>query len=31
VTAREQHQAAIIEAGPLAIETQLSVEIATPD
>jgi len=31
VTAREQHQAAIIEGRPLAIETQLSVEIATPD
>src|SRR5438876_8341453 len=31
VTAREQHQATIIEGGPLAIETQLSVEIATPD
>ena len=31
VTAREQHQATIIEGRPLAIETQLSVEIATPD
>ena len=30
VTAREKHQPTIIEGGPLAIETQLSVEIATP-
>jgi ribonuclease HII len=30
VTARERHQATIIEGGPLAIETQLSVEIAAP-
>jgi ribonuclease HII len=30
VTARERHQVTPIEGGPLAIETQLSVEIATP-
>jgi ribonuclease HII len=29
VTARERHQVTPIEGGPLAIETQLSVEIAT--
>src|SRR6267142_2486093 len=30
VTARERHQATIIEGGPLAIEAQLSVEIPAP-